>query len=49
MSMLQLDNVQTSARYQNTAIARKEKLFALLSAPLLFGGQAIGVLNVYNR
>ncbi len=45
---LQLDNVQTSARYQNTEIARKEKLFALLSAPLLFGGQAIGVLNVYK-
>jgi signal transduction histidine kinase len=45
---LQLDNVQTSARYQNIEIARKEKLFALLSAPLLFGGEAIGVLNVYK-
>ncbi|MGZ4975392.1 MAG: GAF domain-containing protein, partial [Limisphaerales bacterium] len=45
---LQLENVQTTARYQNTAIARKEKLFALLSAPLLFGGEAVGVLNVYK-
>lgn len=45
---LQLENVQTSARYQNTEIARKEKLFALLSAPLLFGGESIGVLNVYK-
>ncbi|MDB6058620.1 MAG: phospho-acceptor protein [Verrucomicrobiales bacterium] len=45
---LQLENVQTSARYQNTEIARKEKLCALLSAPLLFGGEAIGVLNVYK-
>ena len=45
---LQLDNVQSSARYQNVEIARKEKLFGLLSAPLLFGGQAIGVLNVYK-
>jgi len=45
---LQLDNVQTSARYLNIAIARKEKLFALLSAPLLFGGEAVGVLNVYK-
>jgi signal transduction histidine kinase len=45
---LQLENVQTSARYQNTAIACKEKLVALLSAPLLFGGEAIGVLNVYT-
>lgn len=45
---LQLENVQTSARFQNTEIARKEKLFALLSAPLIFGGEAIGVLNVYK-
>lgn len=45
---LQLENVQTSARYQNIDIACKEKLFGLLSAPLLFGGQAIGVLNVYK-
>jgi signal transduction histidine kinase len=45
---LQLDNVQTSARYQNIEVARKEKLFALLSVPLLFGGEAIGVLNVYK-
>ena len=45
---LQLENVQSSARYQNIDIAEKEKLFGLLSAPLLFGGQAIGVLNVYK-
>jgi signal transduction histidine kinase len=45
---LQLDNVQISARYQNVEIARQEKLFGMLSAPLLFGGEAIGTLNVYK-
>ncbi|HWD21266.1 MAG TPA: GAF domain-containing protein [Verrucomicrobiae bacterium] len=44
---MQLENVQTSARYQNVAIARKEGLFSLLSAPLVFSNQTIGALNVY--
>ncbi|MBI2928283.1 MAG: GAF domain-containing protein [Verrucomicrobia bacterium] len=44
---LQVENVQTSAFYQGVAIAREEGLVSLLSVPLVFGGQAIGVLNVY--
>jgi len=45
---MQLENVQTSALYQNVAMARREGLVSLLSAPLVFGGQAIGTLNVYT-
>ena len=45
---MQLENVQNSGLYQNEAIARAEGLFSLLSAPLVFGGQAIGTLNVYT-
>jgi signal transduction histidine kinase len=45
---LQLDNVQTSSRYQNVEVARREGLVSLLSVPLLFAGQAIGVVNVYK-
>ena len=45
---LQVENVQTSSRYQNVAVARSEGLVALLSVPLLFSGQSIGALNVYT-
>jgi len=45
---MQLENVQVSGLYQNQAVARDEGLFSLLSAPLVFGGQAIGTLNVYT-
>ena len=45
---MQLENVQSSGLYQNEAIARAEGLFSLLSAPLVFGGQTIGTLNVYT-
>jgi GAF domain-containing protein len=45
---LQVENVQTSSRYQNVAVARSEGLVALLSVPLLFAGQSIGALNVYT-
>jgi len=45
---IQDQNVQTSGRYQNVQMARQEGLVALLSVPLLFGGQALGVLNVYK-
>ena len=45
---LQVENVQTSTRYQNIEVARLEGLVALLSVPLLFGGQAIGTLSVYT-
>ncbi len=44
---LQLDDVQTSSRYQNVEVARREGLVSLLSVPLIFAGQAIGVVNVY--
>jgi signal transduction histidine kinase len=43
-----VQNVQTSGRYQNVEVARREGLLSLLSVPLLFGGQAIGTLNVYT-
>src|SRR5207247_9376955 len=42
------ENVQTSTRYQNVEIARREGLISLLSVPLGFGGQAIGALSVYT-
>jgi len=45
---LQVANVQTSSRYQNLEVARREGLVSLLSVPLLFAGQAIGTLSVYT-
>jgi signal transduction histidine kinase len=45
---IQVENVQTSSRYQNVNLARKESLVSLLSVPLVFGGQAIGTLSVYT-
>jgi signal transduction histidine kinase len=45
---LQLENVQTSSRYQNVEVARREGLVSLLSVPLMFADQAIGTLNVYT-
>jgi len=45
---LQVENVQTSSRYQNIEVARREGLVSLLSVPLLFAGQATGALNVYT-
>jgi len=45
---MQLENVQRSALYQNVDMARREGLVSLLSAPLVFGGQAIGTLNIYT-
>ena len=44
---MQLENVQMSGFYQNTTVARQEGLVSLLSAPLIFSGQAIGALNIY--
>ena len=45
---LQVENVQTSGRYQNAEVARREGLISLLSVPLLFAGRATGTLNVYT-
>jgi signal transduction histidine kinase len=45
---MQIENVQSSSRYQHVAVARLEGLVALLSVPLLFAGQAIGTLSVYT-
>jgi signal transduction histidine kinase len=45
---IQVENVQTSARYQSVELARIEGLVSLLSVPLVFGGQAIGTLSVYT-
>ena len=45
---VQVDNVQTSAGYQNVEIARREGLVSLLSVPLMFSNEAIGTLNIYT-
>ncbi|MCU0783032.1 MAG: GAF domain-containing protein [Verrucomicrobia bacterium] len=45
---MQVENVQTSGRYQNVDVARREGLISLLSVPLLFGGEAMGALSVYK-
>lgn len=45
---LRVENVQSSSRYQNVELARREGLVSLLSVPLLFAGQAIGTLSVYT-
>jgi len=46
---LQVENVQTSSRYQHVETARREGLVSLLSVPLIFGNQSIGALNVYTE
>ena len=45
---MQLENVQSSARYQNSSLARREGLVSLLSVPLLYGGKTTGTLNLYT-
>ncbi|HTG43933.1 MAG TPA: GAF domain-containing protein [Verrucomicrobiae bacterium] len=45
---LQVENVQTSTRFQQIEVAREEGLVSLLSVPLIFSGQSIGTLNVYT-
>ena len=45
---VQVENVQTSTRYQNVDVATREGLVSLLSVPLLFSGEAIGTLSVYT-
>src|SRR5258708_4970848 len=45
---MQVENVQTSTRYQSREIARSEGLISLLSVPLIFAGEAIGTLSVYT-
>lgn len=45
---IQIENVQTSTRYQQVAVARAEGLVSLLSVPLVFNEQIIGTLSVYT-
>ena len=45
---LQVENVHTSPRYQNVAVARAEGLVSLLSVPLVYRRETIGTLNVYT-
>lgn len=45
---VQVENVQTSGRYQHVEVARQEGLISLLSVPLSFSGEALGALNVYT-
>jgi signal transduction histidine kinase len=42
-------DVGKSGRYVQNRLANDEKLASLLSVPLLFGGKATGVLNIYSR
>ncbi len=41
-------DVRRDERYLNQAIAKKENLCSLLSVPLIFKGDVIGVLNCYT-
>lgn len=41
-------DVRKDKRYLNQAIARKENLCSLLSVPLIFKGDVVGVLNCYT-
>jgi GAF domain-containing protein len=41
-------DVRKDRRYLNQAIAKKERLCSLLSVPLIFKGNVIGVLNCYT-
>ncbi|HAV63075.1 MAG TPA: histidine kinase [Verrucomicrobiales bacterium] len=45
---VQVENVQTSIRYQQVQVARTEGLVSMLSVPLQFGEQVIGTLSVYK-
>jgi signal transduction histidine kinase len=45
---LQVEDVRSSRLYQSTEVARREGLVSLLSVPLVLGGEARGVLNVYS-
>ena len=45
---IHVENVQTSSRFQNVDVARQEGLVSLVSAPMMFAGEAIGALNVYT-
>jgi len=45
---LQVENVQVSSRYPSMEAAQREGLVALLSVPLLYGGQATGTLSIYT-
>lgn len=45
---LQLENVQTSGRYQNAALAWREGLVSLLSVPLMYARKTLGALNLYT-
>ncbi|SDU15861.1 His Kinase A (phospho-acceptor) domain-containing protein [Verrucomicrobium sp. GAS474] len=41
-------NVETDPRYHEVAMAREEGLVSMLSVPLIFAAEVIGVLNVYT-
>jgi signal transduction histidine kinase len=45
---LQVENVQTSNRYQHRDLARQEGLVSLLSVPLIYRSASIGTLSVYT-
>ncbi|MDP7050241.1 MAG: GAF domain-containing protein [Verrucomicrobiota bacterium] len=48
MKPLQIENIQISHAYQQQNMAREEGVVALLSVPLVFGGDTTGTLNIYK-
>jgi len=48
MKPLQIENIQISNAYQQQNMAREEGVVALLSVPLVFGGDTTGTLNIYK-
>ena len=46
---VQVEDVRSSALYQNVEVAQREGLVSLLSVPLLYRQQAIGALSVYTE
>lgn len=45
---LQFEDLQGSHRYESRELARREGLISLLTVPLLFAGECIGVLSIYT-
>jgi signal transduction histidine kinase len=45
---MQVFDVRKAVRYRSAKMARKERLASLLSVPILFQEQLIGILNIYT-
>lgn len=45
---MQVFDVRRAPRYRSTSMARKERIASLLSVPIMFQEQLIGILNIYT-